>query len=281
MKTIGFIDYYLDEWHANNYPRWIRESSRAGEFDVTLAWQELQPEGKRSLEEWCKEQQVAPARSIAQVVSECDCLVVLSPDDPERHQDLCALPLQSGKPVYVDKTFAPDRSTAARLFAQAEQHGTPMYSTSALRYVESLQTALHQLAGARVEFVGTRGPGDWTNYAVHQIEPLVMFLGLGATRVMQVGNKQARVLVIDYPDGRRGSVLQATDHPFGFSVSGDQQTIDLTDMGDFFPRFIDGMLAFFESGHVPVPKEQTLEIVALIEAGAAALQSPDTWVPVP
>ena len=24
MKTIGFIDYYLDEWHANNYPAWIR-----------------------------------------------------------------------------------------------------------------------------------------------------------------------------------------------------------------------------------------------------------------
>jgi len=21
MKTIGFIDYYLDEWHANNYPK--------------------------------------------------------------------------------------------------------------------------------------------------------------------------------------------------------------------------------------------------------------------
>ena len=22
---IGFIDYYLDEWHANNYPDWFRE----------------------------------------------------------------------------------------------------------------------------------------------------------------------------------------------------------------------------------------------------------------
>lgn len=39
MKTIGFIDYYIDEWHANNYPRMIRESSAGGQFDVTLAWQ--------------------------------------------------------------------------------------------------------------------------------------------------------------------------------------------------------------------------------------------------
>ena len=24
---IGFIDYYLDEWHANKYPAWIKEAS--------------------------------------------------------------------------------------------------------------------------------------------------------------------------------------------------------------------------------------------------------------
>ena len=34
---IGFIDYYLDEWHANNYPNWIREASD-GEMEVSLAY---------------------------------------------------------------------------------------------------------------------------------------------------------------------------------------------------------------------------------------------------
>ena len=24
-KTIGFVDYYISEWHANNYPAWIKE----------------------------------------------------------------------------------------------------------------------------------------------------------------------------------------------------------------------------------------------------------------
>ena len=23
MKKIGFVDYYISEWHANNYPAWI------------------------------------------------------------------------------------------------------------------------------------------------------------------------------------------------------------------------------------------------------------------
>ena len=29
MKKIGFIDYYLDEWHANNYPEMIAEQEAA------------------------------------------------------------------------------------------------------------------------------------------------------------------------------------------------------------------------------------------------------------
>ena len=31
MQTIGFIDYFLDEWHANNYPEWINRRP-AGSF---------------------------------------------------------------------------------------------------------------------------------------------------------------------------------------------------------------------------------------------------------
>ena len=30
MKTIGFIDYYLSEWHANNYPDWIKNGMYHG-----------------------------------------------------------------------------------------------------------------------------------------------------------------------------------------------------------------------------------------------------------
>ena len=27
MKKIGFIDYYLNEWHADHYPKMIKEAS--------------------------------------------------------------------------------------------------------------------------------------------------------------------------------------------------------------------------------------------------------------
>ena len=36
MRKIGFVDHYIDEWHANNYPAWIRESSFGGAFVLSL-----------------------------------------------------------------------------------------------------------------------------------------------------------------------------------------------------------------------------------------------------
>ena len=41
MKHIGFIDYYLDEWHANNYPKMIQELSQ-GEMKVSYAYGDVE-----------------------------------------------------------------------------------------------------------------------------------------------------------------------------------------------------------------------------------------------
>ena len=58
MKTIGFIDYYLSEWHANNYPEWIKKASAdiGCDFEVKYAWAELEvsPLDGVSTDEWCK-----------------------------------------------------------------------------------------------------------------------------------------------------------------------------------------------------------------------------------
>lgn len=47
MKKIGFIDLFIDEWHADNYPKWFREAPRAGEFGLGCAWEEKTLEGRR------------------------------------------------------------------------------------------------------------------------------------------------------------------------------------------------------------------------------------------
>ncbi|MDD2442641.1 MAG: Gfo/Idh/MocA family oxidoreductase, partial [Eubacteriales bacterium] len=138
MKRIGFIDYFLDEWHANNYPAWIRASSQSDSFEVAYAWAAMDKPGGLTTQQWCERHQVEAMPSLEALVDDSDCLILLSPDNPEEHERLAQLALRSGKPTYIDKMFAPDAAAARRLFDLAERHHTPLYSTSALRYAREL-----------------------------------------------------------------------------------------------------------------------------------------------
>ena len=46
MKKIGFIDYYISEWHANNYPKWIAAAAEALGVDYKVEiWAKEELEG--------------------------------------------------------------------------------------------------------------------------------------------------------------------------------------------------------------------------------------------
>ena len=59
MKTIGFVDYYISEWHADNYPGWIKETcEKMGlEYEVKYAWakKDLSEYNGKTTDEWCNE----------------------------------------------------------------------------------------------------------------------------------------------------------------------------------------------------------------------------------
>ena len=40
MKKIGFVDYYLSEWHANNYPAWIEEACANAENQLLTVFKD-------------------------------------------------------------------------------------------------------------------------------------------------------------------------------------------------------------------------------------------------
>ncbi len=284
MKKIGFIDYFLDEWHANNYPQWIRDDCKASgrDIDVAYAWGETSRPGELTTAEWCKKYNVQALDSLEDVVKQSDYLIVLSPDFPENHEKLSRLPLMSGKPVYVDKTFSPDLKSGVRMFELANQFRTPMYSSSALRYAKELAGYPDDKVNRNtLEFVATIGGGTYQNYSVHQLEMIVLLMGPGASRVKSLSSEHGRLLVIEYPGGRRASMLQMPATPFKLSLQlKNGEGVFVPECSDIFTRMTHSMLDFFETGKPPVPREETLEIMAIIDAGRKALKSYDSWVEV-
>ena len=65
---IGFIDYYLDEWHANAYPAMIHEASN-GEMEVVYAYGQIaSPITGMTTQQWCEKYGVTMCDSIEELI---------------------------------------------------------------------------------------------------------------------------------------------------------------------------------------------------------------------
>ncbi len=272
---LGFIDYYLDEWHANNYPNWIREAS-GGSCEVAYAYGQISsPFTGVTSGQWCESNGVILCDSIEELIEKSDGIIVLSPDNCEKHEELCQLPLRSGKRVYVDKTFAPDLPAAKRIFAIAEENDTPCYSTSALRFAEEYMT----VDRSAITAVNCWGPNDFETYSIHQLEPMMMLMGTAAKRVLFTPGEGCYQMLVDFEDGRFGSISgYQGGSPFmaNIALHAGAQLINV--QSDFFHNFIFELVDFFQNGTIKVSHEETLRIMAVRGAGLQAAESPGKWI---
>ena len=270
---LGFIDFYLDEWHANNYPKMLLDASN-GEMEVVCAYGMIDsPIGGRTTDHWCRDMGIDRARTIEEVVERCDGIVVLSPDNCEMHEALCQIPLRSGKPVYIDKTFAPDYATARRIFDLADAHSTPCYSTSALRFAE-------EYAGIEdVRAIAAWGPNGFETYSIHQLEPIMMLMRREPRRVMYLPGEDWYSMVIEFEGGATATLTgYAGGSPFMMNVATGSGAKLIEVKSDFFGSFIQKLVEFFRDPSRIVPHEETLRIMAVRGAGLKAMQLPGTWV---
>ena len=274
MKKIGFIDYYLDEWHANSYPELIKKASE-GRYEVCYAYGMIDSKNGMTNREWAEKYGVELLDTIEEVVEKSDVLIVLSPDNSEMHEELCDLPLKSGKLCYVDKTFAPDKETALRIFANADAHNTPCYSSSALYYSAELEG----IDTDKIHKIYSEGPGVYEIYSIHQIEPVLKLMKTDPKRVMFLGDKDHPSIVIEFADGRLAQFYQGIWIDFEISVADkDNNMTKHIIKSDYFMLFIENLVKFFDTGVIPVPHQQTVNVVATIDAGRKAAEKPFEWV---
>ena len=277
MKKIGFIDLYLDEWHANNYPAWFRESTLWNGFELAGAW-EKRP-GERPLDVWCKEMDIPAYTSMEKLLEDCDAFCVLAPSNPEVHEELAELPLMTGKPVYIDKPFAPSKAAAERMFALADAHNTPMFSSSALRFGDELIEARKTLNGVKPDTVITCGGGRlYDEYAIHQLEMIVSVMGCGASKLMRTHGVQGDVVNIQYPDGRQAVVNYYPNFGFSIAMGGDFPMINQPAQNRTFNNLLDSILTFFAGGPNPVDRAETIEIAKLLETSILAEKNTGVWI---
>lgn len=279
MIKVGFIDYYLDEWHANTAPEHLEKLSN-GEVKVCYAYGEIANAVSGVIsEEWCQKNGIEHCKTIEQLVEKSDAIMVLAPDNCEQKEKLSHLALQSGKPCFVDKPFGTDLASAKRMFDLAEKHNTPCYSCSALRYAEEYKAVDRKAIQSLVVFTPQN---SYDNYILHALEPAMMLCEEPAKRVMSVFRGDAFYSVtVELLSGRHIVINSFNyDTPYMMNISIPTSNLLIDCSYDFWLGHYKTMIEFFKSKKEPVSHKETLMIAAAREAGKKGMLNPGEWITV-
>lgn len=264
MKKIGFVDYYISEWHANNYPLWIKEACEKAGLDYTVAYawaeREVSPFDGRNTDEWCKAFGVTKCRTIEELCEKSDVILVLAPSNPEVHLSYAEKVLPYQKRTYIDKTFAPDFATSEKIFAIAEKYQTPFFSSSALRYASELDA----LVGSD-KIIVTGGGGNFEEYIIHQIEPAVKVLRAKATSVRAQTQGKQVVCSVEFEGGKQATLCYGEAMPFTVCTEKDGVSEYAALNSDYFRDLIKDILRFYESGKTSFDSAETKEVMEIRE----------------
>ena len=267
MKTIGLIDYYLDEYHAHTAFKSIEEldSECSTGFTITAAYAEVDKDGGMSSAEFCKRHGIKQAESIAELCSLVDCIMILSPDDNDKKEGYALEAVKAGKPIFMDKTFTDSYESAVRIFAAADKAGVPLFSSSSLRYAEELVPYRSNSTSALVIGSGVK----LELYAVHYIEIIITCMGTGIETVRHEQRGEQEWAHIGYRDGRQATAVISMGDYMDFQVlitDCNGKTRNLFIDSPIFRLQMKEVLRFFETGETSFERTQTLELMRVIDA---------------
>lgn len=275
---IGYIDYYLDDWHANHFTSMFRERSD-GRFYVAYAYgMAANPITGVTSKQWCDDHGAILCDTIQDVVEKSDVLFIAAPNNEELHPELARAALCSGKPTYIDKVMADSLAAASEMLELSRLHHTPCYSDSPLRHAVEYQA----LKNEHLISASFWGPKHNFEYGVHQLDPLLMLMKGSVKKVIVHTNNDWQHIVLQMEDGRNASYLCSgcEDTPYYTLVRMENETKVFTIESPFFDDFIDTILKFYESGQIPMDIQECLEVTAVIEAVEKAIRTPGCWVEV-
>lgn len=215
------------------------------------------------------------ASSIEEVANNSDAILLESVDGAVHYAQLKEI-VSWRKPIFIDKPFSLNTTDAKKMVELATYYDTPLMSSSALRYSESLIQKLNNIDKGEVIGADCFGPMDINQagyfwYGIHTVEMLFTILGQGARSVKTSKTANHDLLVAKWRDGRIGTVRgnRKGNNQFGavihFEKGSEYVNVDLDDR-PYYASLLEQIIDFFVDGNTRVPLEETIEIIRFIEA---------------
>ncbi len=207
-------------------------------------------------------------------------VVFLEINDPSLHLQYFEQVVHAGLPVFIDKPLAGSVSEARQILELAKQHGTTAWSSSTLRFLPQLVNATNIIPSPNMsQTFGALGRAPAGNdliwYGVHAVEMMTATLGTGAKTVQAIEDSRGIVLAVEYADGRHGLVeCLCGSYRYGGRLQSGNEIVMYNDENQSpYLGLILALHDFVVNGTIPVPLSESLEIVAILEAGVRSLSS--------
>jgi len=196
--------------------------------------------------------------------------------DGRQHADRFEKLARFGKPVFVDKPFTCSVRDARRILARSQQQGAPVFSTSSIRYAAGISD-LKVGEGQSVKGCEAFGPMGFLEdfppyfwYGIHSADVLFSKMGRGCREVRVVAQAESDLLVGIWQDGRIGTIRgnRYGNNQFGCVIWTEKQVTTglAAAQPPYYALLLQQVIEFFRTGRSPVAIEETLEVVAFLEA---------------
>ncbi len=211
--------------------------------------------------------------SIDELLKKVD-VVLLESVDGRPHLEQVKPVLAAGKPVFIDKPVAASLADALEIYRLAEQHKAPVFSSSSLRFSSGILGLRNDPKLGRVLGCESHSPcsleehhPDLFWYGIHGVETLFTIMGPGCVSVTRTHTEGADVVVGTWKDGRIGTYrgLRQGTQGYGGFVFGEKGIVPIGKYEGYKPLVVE-ICKFFRTGKPPVAAEETLEIIAFMEA---------------
>ena len=129
--------------------------------------------------------------SIEELLKKVD-VVLLETNDGRPHLDQALLVLKAGKPMFIDKPVAGSLKDAIAIYETAKKYKVPIFSSSSLRYMGSVQDVVKgkigNVLGADAFSPATieKTHPDLFWYGIHGVEILFTVMGTGCQLVTRI-----------------------------------------------------------------------------------------------
>ncbi|MCI0680524.1 MAG: Gfo/Idh/MocA family oxidoreductase [Gemmataceae bacterium] len=211
--------------------------------------------------------------SIDELLKKVD-VVLLESVDGRPHLEQVRPVIAAGKPVFIDKPVAASLADALEIYRLAEEHKVPVFSSSSLRFSAGILGLRSNPKIGRVLGCEAHSPcsleehhPDLFWYGIHGVETLFTVMGPGCVSVSRTHTADTDVVVGTWKDGRIGTYrgLRKGVQGYGGLVFGEKAIAPIGKYDGYRPLVAE-ICKFFRTGKPPVSAEETLEIIAFMEA---------------